>query len=151
MALTSTRTVARRAGHKPVVMMRPDAPGRRLVLRCPLATGHDREQPDRSAPEHRHGVAVVDLGQLRAEPGGGVDVRQHDGLLVRHLVGQLDQPDVGVGRITPRGSPFDDALEALGVAVGAVVRALGPARSRWHVVAALTSTMLLAPSPPLLP
>lgn len=59
--------------------------------------------------------------------------------------------DANVGRITPRGSPFDDALEALGVAVGAVVRALGPARSRWHVVAALTGAMLLAPSPLLLP
>ena len=30
------------------------------------------------------------------------------------------------GTITPRGNPFDDALEALGVAVGAVVCALGP-------------------------
>lgn len=59
--------------------------------------------------------------------------------------------DANVWRITPRGSPFDDALEALGVAVGAVVRTLGPARSPWHVVAALTGAMLLAPSPLLLP
>jgi hypothetical protein len=59
--------------------------------------------------------------------------------------------DTNVWRITPRGSPFDDALEALGVAVGAVVRVLGPARSPWHVVAALTGAMLLAPSPLPLP
>lgn len=59
--------------------------------------------------------------------------------------------DANVGRITPRGSPFDDALEALGVAVGAVVRALGPARSRWQVVAALTGGALLAPAPLHLP
>jgi hypothetical protein len=52
--------------------------------------------------------------------------------------------DANVGSITPRGSPFDDALEALGVAVGAVTRMLGPARSPWHVAAALTGTAMLA-------
>jgi hypothetical protein len=52
--------------------------------------------------------------------------------------------DPGLGRIQPRGSPVADALEALGVAVGAAVRVLGPARSPWHVVAALTGTVMLA-------
>lgn len=49
-----------------------------------------------------------------------------------------------VGPIIPRGSPFDDALEALSAAVGVITRTLGPARSPWHAVGALTGTLLLA-------
>jgi hypothetical protein len=55
--------------------------------------------------------------------------------------------DPGLGRIQPRGSPVADALEALGVAAGVAVRVLGPARSPWHVVAALTGTAMLATHP----
>lgn len=54
--------------------------------------------------------------------------------------------DRDLGRLEPRGSPFADALEALGVAAGAAVRRLGPARSSWHVIAALTGTLMLAPT-----
>lgn len=52
--------------------------------------------------------------------------------------------DHNVGRIAPRGSPFDDALEALGVAVGVAIRVLGPARSPWHVASALTGAAMLS-------
>ena len=48
-------------------------------------------------------------------------------------------------RIDPRGSPFADALEALGLAGFAHVREVHRARSGWHVVAALTGTLMLAP------
>jgi hypothetical protein len=55
--------------------------------------------------------------------------------------------DPTLGRVQPRGSPVADALEALGVAVGAAIRVLGPARSPWHVVAALTGAAMLATCP----
>jgi hypothetical protein len=42
--------------------------------------------------------------------------------------------DANVGRITSRRSPFDDALEALSVAVGVIRSGAGAARSRWHVM-----------------
>lgn len=54
--------------------------------------------------------------------------------------------DRGLGPLEPRGSPFADALDALGVAAAAAVRSLGPARSSWHVIAALTGTLMLAPT-----
>lgn len=50
-------------------------------------------------------------------------------------------------RIEPRGSPFADALEALGLAAAAHVRRFQPARSGWHVVAALTGALMLATQP----
>lgn len=49
--------------------------------------------------------------------------------------------------IQPRGSPFGDALEALGLAASAAVRRLGPARSGWAFVAALTRGLMLATAP----
>lgn len=49
--------------------------------------------------------------------------------------------------IEPRGSPFADALEAIGLAAAAINRMLGPARSSWHVVAALTGALMLATQP----
>lgn len=60
------------------------------------------------------------------------------------VTGWAHRLDATVGRITPRGSPFDDALEALGVAVDAAIRVLGPARSPWHVAAALTGAAMLS-------
>jgi hypothetical protein len=51
-------------------------------------------------------------------------------------------------RIDPRGSPFSDALEALGLAAAAHLRLVQKqARSRWHVVAALTGALMLATRP----
>jgi len=50
-------------------------------------------------------------------------------------------------RIDPRGSPFADALDALGLAASATVQLLQPARSGRHIVAALTGTLMLATAP----
>lgn len=50
-------------------------------------------------------------------------------------------------RIEPRGSPFADALAALGLAAAATVRLLKPARLGWHAVAALTGALMLATQP----
>jgi len=44
-------------------------------------------------------------------------------------------------RTDPRGSPFADALDALGLAASATVRLLQPARSGGHIVAALTGAL----------
>jgi hypothetical protein len=51
------------------------------------------------------------------------------------------------GAIQPRGSPFSDALEVLGLAASAAVRRLGPARSGWAYIAALTGGLMLATAP----
>jgi hypothetical protein len=53
--------------------------------------------------------------------------------------------DVQLGALQPRGSPYADALEALGAAAAAAVRRFGPPCSPWHVVAALTGGLMLAP------
>jgi len=50
-------------------------------------------------------------------------------------------------RTDPRGSPFADALDALGLAASATVRLLQPARSGGHIVAALTGALMLATAP----
>lgn len=51
-------------------------------------------------------------------------------------------------RIDPRGSPFSDALEALGLATAAHLRLVKrTARSGWHVVAALTGALMLSTEP----
>lgn len=55
--------------------------------------------------------------------------------------------DAMLAAIRPRGSPFSDALEAIGLAAAAITRMLGPARSSWHVVAALTGALMLSPQP----
>lgn len=55
--------------------------------------------------------------------------------------------DAMLGPIKPRGSPFADALEAIGIASAAITRMLGPARSSWHVVAALTGALMLSTQP----
>lgn len=49
--------------------------------------------------------------------------------------------------ILPRGSPFGDALEALGLAASAAVRRFGPARSGWTYIGALTRGLMLATAP----
>lgn len=46
--------------------------------------------------------------------------------------------DVGLAPLEPRGSPFAEALDALGAAACAAIRRFGPARSPWHVMVALT-------------
>lgn len=48
-------------------------------------------------------------------------------------------------KIEPRGSPFADALEAIGLAASATVRRFGPVHPGWGVIAALTGALLLAP------
>lgn len=50
-----------------------------------------------------------------------------------------------LARIEPQGSPFADAVGALGLALAAVVRRLGPARSPWHIASGLIDGALLAP------
>lgn len=55
--------------------------------------------------------------------------------------------DIMQGAVKPRGSPFADALEAIGLAIAAVIRMLGPARSPWHVAAALTGALMLSTRP----
>ena len=57
----------------------------------------DGELPDRPAAEDRHRVAGMDVGQVRAEVAGREDVRDHQRLLVRDRVRNLDHPDVGEG------------------------------------------------------
>ncbi|HSH58937.1 MAG TPA: hypothetical protein VK988_04710 [Acidimicrobiales bacterium] len=55
--------------------------------------------------------------------------------------------DVSHPPIQPRGSPKADALEALGLAAAAATRRFGPRYSTWHVIAALTGGLMLAPQP----
>jgi hypothetical protein len=56
--------------------------------------------------------------------------------------------DAELGPIAPQGSPTADAVEALGVAAGAVVRRFGPVRSPWPVISAITGAPLLSPAVP---
>jgi hypothetical protein len=56
--------------------------------------------------------------------------------------------DAELGPIAARGSPTADAVEALGVAAAAAVRRLGPVRSPWMVISAMTGTLLLSPLSP---
>ena len=51
----------------------------------------DGELADRAAAEHGHGVAGLDLRELRTEVAGREDVREQDRLVVAHAVGQLHQ------------------------------------------------------------
>ncbi|MDP9402387.1 MAG: helix-turn-helix domain-containing protein [Actinomycetota bacterium] len=53
--------------------------------------------------------------------------------------------DAGMAPLEPRGSPFAEALDALGAAASAAIRRLGPASSPWHLLAALTGGLMLAP------
>ncbi len=55
----------------------------------------DRGLPDRTGAHHGHGVTAADLREPRTEPGGRVDVRQHDGLGVVDRLGQRNEPHVG--------------------------------------------------------
>gem|GEM_PF-4894504 len=102
--------------------------------------GEDRELSHRAAPEHRHGVAVADLGDVGAEIAGGEDVGDQNRVLVAHLVGQLDQPHVGVRDARLVGlQPVERAaglgaaeeggagLGAVGVGLGALGVVAGPA------------------------
>lgn len=49
--------------------------------------------------------------------------------------------------IQSRGSPFGDALEALGLAASAAVHRLGPARSGWAFIVAITRSQMLGTAP----
>jgi hypothetical protein len=68
--------------------------------------------------------------------------------LIRQLATRMAyRIDVHLIVIEPRGSPARDALHALGVAVGAVVRHLGEPRSPWDLLAVLSGGALLSPGP----
>jgi transposase-like protein len=55
-----------------------------------------------------------------------------------------DDPELGP--IEARGSPISDAVEALGVAVAALIRRFGPMRSTWEAASAMTGALLLSPT-----
>ncbi len=63
----------------------------------------DGELPNRSRAEDQDGVALRYLCEPAAKPSRGVDIRQHDGLVVADTVGQPHRPDIGV-RDRPRSS-----------------------------------------------
>src|SRR5205085_1841753 len=54
-----------------------------------LGTG-DTELAHRAASENCHRIARLYLGILRGHVGGGHDVREQDGLIIIHFLGQLD-------------------------------------------------------------
>ena len=49
--------------------------------------------------------------------------------------------------IGPKGSPFADMIEAVGVAVAAYIRRLGPGAPPWQLALAITTAGILAPQP----
>lgn len=55
-------------------------------------------------------------------------------------------PSLGRRAFEPRGSPFEDALEALGVAVQALARRLGPVACPWQAISGMSGGRLLAPT-----
>ena len=56
----------------------------------------DREQPDRAAAPHRHGIARLDVAVLRRHPAGGQDVAEEQDLLVLDaVVGDHQRADIG--------------------------------------------------------
>ena len=57
----------------------------------------DGELTDRSTPPDGHGVALLDLGVLRAHVAGGEDVGEEEDLLVGQVGLDLETTDVGVG------------------------------------------------------
>ena len=61
-------------------------------------------------------------------------------------VGLAHRDDPELGPIEARGSPISDAVEALGVAVAALIRRFGPIRSTWEAVSAMTGALLLSPT-----
>ena len=61
-------------------------------------------------------------------------------------VGLAHRDDPELGPIEARGSPVSDAVEALGVAVAALIRRFGPIRSTWEAVSAMTGALLLSPT-----
>lgn len=56
------------------------------------------------------------------------------------------QLDTGTGPLNPAGSALADALEAVGVAVAAATRRLGP-RPPWEAANALTGGLIASPGP----
>jgi len=54
--------------------------------------------------------------------------------------------DANAGPIASAGSPLADALEAVGVAVAATARALGP-RPAWELAVSLSGGLLVRPAP----
>ena len=58
--------------------------------------------------------------------------------------------DPMLGPIRPTGSPLGDMVEAVGVAVAAHVRRLGPAAPPWQLAVAITHAGVLTPRPRLI-
>jgi transposase-like protein len=55
--------------------------------------------------------------------------------------------DANAGAIAPQGSPLADMVEAVGQAVAAAVRRLGPVPSPWQLAVTITRAAILAPRP----
>src|SRR5579883_204699 len=70
---------------------------REYPSRAEKLRARDRELPDRSASEDGHRIAGFHLCELRSEVRRREDVGEQDRFVVRYRIGQLDQPDIGVG------------------------------------------------------
>ena len=56
--------------------------------------------------------------------------------------------DARLGSVAPRPTPLASAMEALGLAASALMRALGPVAEPWDIVVAVSGGRLLGPVPP---
>ena len=56
--------------------------------------------------------------------------------------------DARLDSVAPRPTPLASAMEALGLAASALVRALGPVAEPWDIVVAASGGRLLGPVPP---
>ena len=56
--------------------------------------------------------------------------------------------DARLDSVAPRPTPLASAMEALGLAASALVRALGPVAEPWDIVVAVSGGRLLGPVPP---
>lgn len=79
-------------------------------------------------------------GWVRRFAGRAELLRVHATPLAHHL-------DPLLPAIAARGSPCEDAWEALGVALAAAVRRFGPGGPPWHALAGLTGGALLSTGP----
>lgn len=77
-------------------------------------------------------------GWIRAATARASSLREHATILA-HRFDPLLPP------IRPAGTPLADAVEALGDAVTASTRRLGPGGSAWELISWMTSGRLLAP------
>ncbi|MDB5361199.1 MAG: hypothetical protein JWO51_2496 [Rhodospirillales bacterium] len=126
----------------------------------------DGELPDRAAAEDGDRIAGSDFGKLRRETAGWKDVRDQDRFLVRNLVRQPDQTDMGEGDAClfrlqpmegaarfrtaeergPRGDAVRIGIVALGMIAGPAIGTGATGDRRWdeHPVADREIAYILA-------